>query len=309
MKSLFEAVSYYFAKGEAFSYITEADGSYKETNAIYISDLEDGASTFSILMVRGDPGRSLPSFVNPKSRLVKAVHSDDPDDVPGASSHLVISKKVLVGGHHGGRHRAAMERARGVSRALAREFLTSLMARYATDFPDKFVAEKARRSKKEKAEEISYRPTVAFHPQENGSLKKDLEEGRIAGFKLRRGVAEFEGEANEAKIQSLDVQISARIIPTDEYGKVRALIDHVRQAFDQIDFEGLNLELIDDQGHALATTKTVNVDQLDGGGDLRYVKTVPITGLEDPIDDCYAKFYPPILDAGKNAVANEKNWM
>lgn len=306
METLFGICRHYFEKEEAFSTIKMPDGSTKETNAIYVSDLAEDANTFSMLLVRGDPARAFPSFVNPKKRTVTPITTDDPDEVPGASSHLVISKRATGVGHHKGRHRTAMERTRGITRSLARDFLTSLMGRYAEERPDEFVAEKVRRKKTEKPEHLQYRPTVAFHPQENGSLKRDLEEGRIGGFRLRRGTTEFQGEAHEAKVQSLDVQLTARIIPTSNIGQVKSLIDHLRQSLDNIDFEALNLELVDDHGQEI-NTRSIDVDKLDEG-DMRYVKTIPLADLGEGLLDCYADFYPPILRACKSALTDAKNW-
>jgi hypothetical protein len=52
----------------------------------------------------------------------------------------------------------AMERTRGIGKALARDFLTGLMARYAEEFPEKFVAEKKGRAQKRKLRPFSTVP-------------------------------------------------------------------------------------------------------------------------------------------------------
>ena len=216
---LTEVCTHYYKKGEAIAYIA-GSGVHKgdqldESNAIYISDLKDEENYLSMLLVRGDPGRAIPSFVNPKKRKVTTIKSDEPGDVPGASCHIVISKQEIVTGMDQGRFRMAMERTTGIGRALARDFLGSLLSRFADDFPERFVAEKKRRTKKEKPETIQYRPTIRFNPQQNASLKEELKSGRIGGFKLVRGKAEFQGEASEPKIQRMDVQLRATIAPTE----------------------------------------------------------------------------------------------
>ena len=307
LDTLVEVCSYYYEQETAFSHIEGVGGINQASNAIYISDLAQDDRYFSILLVRGDPGRSLPSLVNPANRTVKPVVADEPGDVPGASCHLIISKARISKGQDGGRHRVAMERTRGVGRALARDFLTQLMHRYADEFPDKYTAERVRKSKSDKVEVLSYRPTVAFHAQQNGSLKADLQAGKIGGFKLVRGSTEFQGEANDAKVQKLDVQLTARIVPTEDFGRVKSLIDHIRQSLDSIAFEALNFELVDDKGDPLVNTKQISVDNLDDG-DMRYVKTIPIEGLGETSSECYAAFHHPILVAGKAAIAKDKNW-
>ncbi len=311
LSTLIEVCKHYYDKDDALFPIKTSAGKpasdQDSSNAIYISDLDDTNETFSLLLVRGDPERGLPSFVNPKTRTVKTITSDEPGDVPGASAHIVISKQLIASGNDQGRHRMAMERTRGISKALARDFLTALMARYAEEFPEKFIAEKKRRNAKEQAETIQYRPTVSFNPQQNASLKKDLEEGRIGGFKLVRGSTEFQGEASEPKIQRLDVQLTARIAPTEDFSKVKKLIDHVRQTLDIINFEALNLELVDEGGQTIANTKAIEIDQLDQA-DMRYCKTVAITDLGDDVVECYAEFYQPIMKFAKKTLNTAKHW-
>ncbi|RWN61459.1 MAG: hypothetical protein EOR99_31145 [Mesorhizobium sp.] len=311
LDTLIESCKYFYGKDDAIALIVGTSAGAKDTqdesNAIYISDLKDEQGYISLLLVRGDPGRGLPSFVNPKSRTVKTITSDEPGDVPGASSHIVISKQAIATGKDQGRYRMAMERTRGIGRALAKSFLSNLMERYSKEYPEKFVAEKKRRGAKEKPENIEYRPTVVFNPQQNASLKKDLEEGRIGGFKLVRGKKEFQGEADEPKIQRLDLQLTARIIPTADFGKVRTLIDHVRQSFDGIDFEALNLELVDEQGQPTGNIRAMAIDQLEEA-DMRYCKTVAITGLVGTVSECYAAFNEPVVKAAKEAIHSEKHW-
>ncbi|RWG02556.1 hypothetical protein [Mesorhizobium sp.] len=311
LQTLIDACKFFRDKDEAISYIVasnaKADAPVDESNAIYISDLSDTADYFSLLLVRGDPGRGLPGFVNPQKRLVKPIKTEEPGDVPGASAHLIVSKQAIAAGGNQGRHRMALERTRGIGRSLAKSFMADLLGRYAKEFPEKFVAEKKRRSAKEKPETIQYRPTVSFNPQPNASLKKDLEEGRIGGFKLVRGTKEFQGEADEPKIEHLDVKLTARIQPTADFGKVRSLIDHVRQSFDGIDFEALNLELVDDAGLPLANTPAIAIDNLEEA-DMRYCKTVPIDGLVGAVSECYDKFQDVIIKAGRAALHADKHW-
>lgn len=311
LQTLIDACKFYYDKGDAISYIVgtnaKGDAPLDESNAIYISDLDDSIDYFALLLVRGDPGRGIPGFVNPKKRTVKPIKSDEPGDVPGASAHLLISKQAIAGGGDQGRYRTAVERTRGIGRALAKSFMGDLLSRFAKEHPEKFVAEKKRRSAKERPEQITYRPTVSFNPQPNASLKKDLEEGRIGGFKLVRGTKEFKGEADEPKIERLDVKLTARIVPTSDFGRVRSLIDHVRQSFDGIDFEALNLELVDDDGQPISNTKAIAIDKLDDA-DMRYCKTVPIDGLSGTILDCYDKFQAPVIKAAKSALHTEKHW-
>ena len=164
----------------------------------------------SLLLVRGDPGRAIPGFVNPATRIVLPSKPADPDSVPGASCHLLVSKQEIASGPDQGRYRMVIEKTVGIGRALARAFLSDLLARYAQDFSSRFVAEKKRRNKNERPSAISYRPTLILAPQLNGSLKKDLEEGRIGGFKLTRGSTKFTGEADEPIVQKLDVRLQAR---------------------------------------------------------------------------------------------------
>lgn len=307
---LIKVCKYYFDKNDAISLIGGAgklaDGSVDPTNAIYISDLKDEKDYFILLLVRGDPKRRLPSFVNMHKRIVKPVTPQDVGDVPGASSHLVISKAAISGGSDQGRHRMAIERTTGLSKTLARDFLTSLMARYAEEFPAEFVAEKRRKNSKEKPEEIAYRPTCRFNPQQNASLKGDLENGKIGGFKLVRGIPNFRGEASSSKIQRVNVSLSAQIAPTEDFSEVKRAIGLMREALAGVDFEGLNLELIDEGGHQ-HSTRMLQMDQVEES-DMRYCKTIEIKGLSGTGVECYANLQNPIVNAAKQALQAPKHW-
>lgn len=162
MDTLIKVCKFYFDKNDAISFISGAsklaDGSIDEKNAIYISDLADDVDYFALLLVRGDPGRSLPSFVNPKTRVVKPVSPQDAGDVPGASAHVVISKAAIAAGGDQGRHRMAIERATGLSKTLARDFLTHLMGRYAEEHPHEFMRSGVRTRRKSRR-----RSHIALH--------------------------------------------------------------------------------------------------------------------------------------------------
>ncbi|MCV9997339.1 hypothetical protein OE766_03685 [Pararhizobium sp. YC-54] len=310
LEVLIKVCKYYVEKDDAISYITTggklAEGKIDETNAVYISELSDEKDFFSLLLVRGDPGRTLPSFVNPKTRIVKPVSPQDVGDVPGASSHVIISKASIASGTDQGRHRMAIERTTGLSKTLARDFLTNLLARYADEFPSEFVAEKRRRSAREKQESIAYRPTVRFNPQQNASLKNDLESGKIGGFKLVRGIPNFKGEASAPQVQRVNVSLTAQIAPTEDFSKVRAAIDSMRGLLSSVEFEGLNLELIDEGGNH-HNTRMLQIDQVEES-DMRYCKTIHIADVGHGAVECYSELQKPFLKAAKAAIQNSKNW-
>jgi hypothetical protein len=287
-----KVLDYYYRKHEAILYIV--GGSIKPsapdpTNAIYISDLGDEQNNLSVLLVRGDPGRAIPGFVNPGTRTVLQSKPMDPGFVPGVSCHIAISKQEIATGDDRGQYRMVMEKSSGIGRALARSFFNTLLERYADEFPDLFIAERKRRNKKDKPETIRYRPTLVFHPQLNGSLERDLKEGRIGGFKLSRGSTEYKGEASEPVIQKLDVQLLVKIAPTNDFSKVRMLVDHVQLSLNMISFESLNIDLVDDSGNKIESTRQIDIDNLDEP-DLRYCKMVNMPesiGIRDEVLDAF----------------------
>lgn len=304
-----EICTYYYQKDDAISYIS--DGAIKlevpdPANAIYISDLEEDDQYFSMLLVRGDPGRALPGFVNPALRTVKTAKTEEPGYVPGGSCHLVISKAEVTKGFDAGRHRAAMQKTRGIGRSLVRDFLAQLLARFVDEYPERFTAQKKRKNKKEKPEDVLYRPTVKFVAQENASLKKDLEDGRIGGFKLTRGVTTFTGAADEPNVQRINVQLHAQISPTENLATVSKLISRVREAVKNVSFESLNLELIDESGE-LSATQAIGVDDL-GDSDLRYSKTVPIPVDSASDDECHSEFFGPTKKFAISCLVREEYW-
>jgi hypothetical protein len=200
-----------------------------------------------------------------------------------------------------------MEKTVGIGRALARDFLSALLTRYSQDFPAQFVAEKKRRNKKEKPVTVSYRPTLRLAPQLNGSLKKDLEEGRIGGFKLTRGSTKFTGEADEAVVQKLDVKLQVRIAPTNDFSTVRRLVDHIQQTLDTISFEALNLELVDEGGRPTETTRTIDIDVLEES-DLRYCKMVSLPDSAEPGEEVYGSFNQPTKNFIIKCITDNELW-
>lgn len=277
------------------------------SNAIYISDIYSNDEYLSLLLVRGDPGRPVPGFVNPDLRSVKSADAEEPGYVPGCSSHLVISKKKILDAKNSGFYRAAIEKTRGISRILVRDFLTQLMARFSAEYPERFTAEKKRKNKKEKLEEIVYRPTVRFSAQPNGSLKKDLEEGRIGGFKLTRGTTQFNGEADEPNIQRINVQLQARISPTENISRVKKLVNHIQQDLEKISFEALNLELVDENGDPINNTQSIEIDKF-GDSDLKYCKMISIPPKYASDNECNSKIYKNTIDYGLITLNKEENW-
>lgn len=309
---LIEAIGEYFAKDEAIAFVVgsnaKADDPVNESNAVYVADFEQDEHFLHLLVVRGDPGRGNPAFVIPKSRKVTTLRSNEPGAVRGASSHIIISKKEIAGGKDAGRYRMAMEQAPGVSRVLARDLLGSLLTRFAKDHPDRFVAEKKRTKRGEKPETIEYRPTVRFHPHENASLKSDLENGKIGGFKLVRGKTEFEGEADEAKIRRLDVRLHAQIVPTDDMSKVWTLVDHIQQTLDRINFEDLKLELVDEEGKPSKVPGTISLDDAADEPDMRYCKKVKILGLPEDLTECHEALHAQSVKFIEKTLIADTHW-
>ncbi|MDX6805066.1 hypothetical protein [Terrihabitans rhizophilus] len=307
LATLTEAVQHYYAKGEAISFVTTSGSAEDHRNAIIIADVEDTPLYFSILMVRGDPGRTIPGFVNLRTRKVTTIRSDEPDSVRGSSCHLVISKQEIAAGREQGSYRMVMEQATGISRILARDFLGSLLTRFAADHGGRFVAIKKVKKRGEQPEEIEYRPTVRFHPQQNASLKSDLEEGKIGGFKLVRGITDFTGEADEPRVQKLDVQLRAQIDPTNEFGKVRALVERIRSAIADVEFEALKLELVDDGGAPITNPRVIELVDMDDS-DMRYCKRLPIKDANSATDEVYVDLHEDILNSAKTIISADSHW-
>ncbi|AWY99583.1 hypothetical protein RHODOSMS8_00023 [Rhodobiaceae bacterium] len=277
-----------------------------QSNAIYIADLDDNDKYFSVLLIRGNPDKALPGFVNPTTQEISVIETTEEGFVPGTSCHIVISKQEIAG-TDAGRYPMAMEQTPGISRILARDYFAKLLVRYAEDHPDKYTAKKKVRSKREKPEEILYLPTVRFHPQQNAKLEDDLKEGKIGGFKLKRGTKDFDGEADEPKINKLDVQLHARIVPTKEYSKVKSLIGHVREALGEVNFEDYQLELVDDDGDPIQNPRAAKLKDLDTT-DMRYCKKVLAKGVTDKIPEIIGKLHPQLHAAAIKAISNKSNW-
>ncbi|PRH85366.1 hypothetical protein C5L14_23280 [Labrys okinawensis] len=115
------------------------------------------------------------------------------------------------------------------------------------------------------------------------------------------------GEADEAIIEKLDVQLQAKIAPTSDVKKVTALINHIKGALENISFENLNLELVDDAGHSVDSTGTIAIDALDDG-DMRYCKTISMPGIGPELTECHAKIFVPIQKFAMKCLNKPEYW-
>ncbi len=140
---------------------------------------------------------------------------------------------------------------------------------------------------------MTFRPTVRFDPQQNANLKSDLENGTIGGFKLVHGQTKFRGEATEAMITKVDVQLEAKIIPTNKVDNVIAVANRLRSELTGIDFNQIKLDLIDAEGDAYSGLPTLDVSTINED-DMRYCKRVKYS-TDKPVEECYSKLQADVL--------------
>jgi hypothetical protein len=74
-----------------------------------------------------------------------------------------------------------------------------------------------------------------------------------------------------------------------------------------ISFESLNLELVDDGGKPLETTRAISISDIDGG-DLRYCKMVSMPDSVGVVDEVYSSFYKPTKQFAIECVSDDKLW-
>lgn len=286
--------------------VHEASPNASSSNAIYLSDLKIDAQHIHLLLVRGDPTVGRPNFANIKKKSVTAATTTDPDAVPAVSAHVVVERALRTTDH--GQHRMVVERASGLGKSLVRDYLAHLLRQYARRHQELFVAERKVRKKGEKRETIDYFPTVRFHPQQNASLKADLEAGRIGGFTLMRGEAKYEGPADQAKVLKTNVQLTVKLAPTGDLGDVFKTIRNMKEAMsDAIGFESYKLELVDggdDVGHE---TQLLPMETIDSA-DMRYCRTIRATDFKAELEQCYAAFHPEIVQKAKGYFGQTKYW-
>jgi len=286
--------------------VHEDEPGLNSSNAIYLADFRVDPRHVHILLVRGDPTVGRPTFANVKKKSVTSAASDDPDAVPAVSGLLVIERGVSATDK--GQHRAVLERASGLGKSLVKEYLAVLLRRYSKSFPEKFEAEKKVRKKGEKREMIAYVPTVRLHPQQNASLKGDMEQGRIGGFRLMRGEAKYDGPADEAKIVGTNVQLQVKLTPTGNLNDVFKTLKNVREAMSSVvDFDSYNLQLLDAGDGADHSTQLLPMETLEST-DMRYCRTVKATGFKSELEQCYPKFHDEIVSKAKAFFGQAAYW-
>jgi hypothetical protein len=274
------------------------------SNAIYLSDFTSDERFVQLQLVRGNPTVGRPNFANVAKRKVTKATTADPDAVPAVSAVLVIDRSVQA--NEKGQHRMVLERAQGLGKSLVRDYLATLLHRYAVRHPDEFVAER-KVKKKGKREVIAYHPTIRLHPQQNASLKHDLEEGKIGGFSLMRGEAKYSGPVDEAKVLKTNVRLQVKLAPTGSLDDVYKTIRNMRDAMSgQIDFEGYKLALEDGDGSS-HPTQLMPMETIDTE-DMRYCRTVTADGFDDELEQCYPVFHPEIVSRAKGLISNSRYW-
>lgn len=275
------------------------------SNAIYLADLLVDTNHIQILLVRGDPTIGRPTFANIKKKSVTPAASADPDAVPAVSALLVVERNVSASDK--GRHRMVLERASGLGKSMVRDYLAVLLRRYAKQHPDLFQAEKKVRKKGDKPETVEYAPTVRLHPQQNASLKSDLEDGRYGGFRLMRGEAKYNGPADEAKIVGTNVQLQVKLAPTGSLDDVFKTLKNLRDAMSTVvDFDSYKLDVIDD-GEGGHQTQLLPMETIDTN-DMRYCRTVKADGFSSELEQCYADFHPEVVAKAKGFFGKPAYW-
>jgi hypothetical protein len=277
------------------------------SNAIFISDFRSTDKAIEILLIRGDPTIGTPNYVNVKKREVRPAVSNDPDAVPAVSAHLIIEKAEIAKGGDQGRYRAVLERSSGLGKTMVREFLALLLKSYAEKKPEQFQTSKKPHKKGEKGEIVSYQPTIRLHPQQNASLKNDLENGRIGGFQLMRGVAKFGGPAEQQQIVRTSVRLHATIIPTRDVSKVVTLAKSVVETMVGVEFDAMKLELLDSD-ESRHFTDLLPMETIESS-DMRYCRTMRATEFSKDLEQCYAKFNKEIISNGQKFLLTSRLWL
>ncbi|WP_102783793.1 hypothetical protein [Thalassospira sp. GB04J01] len=276
------------------------------SNAIYLADFRLDENYVHILLVRGDPTVGRPTFVNMKNKSVTPATSDDPDAVPAVSALLVVERSISV--NDKGQHRSILERASGLGKSMVRDYLAVLLRRYAKDHPDKFEAQKKVSKKGEKPETIQYSPTVKLNPQQNASLKNDMEKGQIGGFRLMRGEAKYNGPADEARIVGTNVQLQVKLTPTGNVKNVLKTLKNVKNAMSAaVDFDSYKLDLLDTDDGDEHSTQLLPLETIDNA-DMRYCRTVKASGFTSELEQCYPSFHEEIVVKAKKFFGQAEYW-
>src|SRR5690606_36989020 len=100
----------------------------------------------------------------------------------------------------------------------------------------------------------------------------------------------------------------ARIAPTEDYSKVRALVDALQEAFDLVDFQKLKLNLVDDVGSDIPLPGYIDLKE-EEEADMRYCKKVQIVGLPDVLHECYSEMQEQVVDFATKVLSDQNHWV
>jgi hypothetical protein len=311
LQTLIEACEYVQKKSDDVAWVVgnQVHGNQpgmNSSNAIYLADFHVDPKYIQILLVRGDPTVGRPTFANMKKKSVTPATSDDPDAVPAVSALLIVERSVLASDK--GQHRSVLERASGLGKGMVRDYLAVLLRRYANDHPEKFEDQKKVSKKGEKPKTIDYVPTVKLHPQQNASLKSDMEKGQIGGFRLMRGAAKYTGPADEARIVGTNVQLQVKLAPTGNIQDVFKTLKNVKEAMSAaVDFDSYKLDLLDTEDGDNHSTQLLPLETIDSA-DMRYCRTVKASNFSSELEQCYPRFHEEIVVKAKKFFELGEYW-
>lgn len=296
-----------FAAKKAFAYLNSdgrliRDGTQPDVkNCIYIADIHhtpDGKYCH-LLINRGDPDVSHPSFLNPRKLTVKSV-MPAADEVQGWSAHMVIAKQSGAG-----RHRACFERIPGVSSTLVQRYLDALLEQAADGVPaysyPKMIKVKGKRTEVERI----YRPHLAINKVPSSSLAKDVERGVLSAITLIKSKPQYSGPGDVSILNSVEEKLTVRPKQAGA-SRVQAFIHQVaewgrEQQYDEVQFEIKHLEGNTSAHPRFALEQAEAMDTL-------YARTQLLEGFALTLESCYSAINAEIIGKMVEALEDEANW-
>jgi hypothetical protein len=265
-------------------------------NRVYIADIAETNSTFSLLLNRGDPFVANTAYINTSNK----VRTDEPkeDEAQGWSAHLVIAKAET-----GGIHRACFERMQHMSSTHAETLIRVLMERFAENNAKYTVEKEFKRGNKVWTEQRTYRPGLEIRKIRSESLRNDIRNGRISAITLITENGDYDGP-DKPVVESVEykLKIKPRKAAPD---KLDIFLDNLKVWAKKQGFTHVQFDVLKD-----GSTKRpprIEIEKEDALETL-YVSTKTMSGFSSELERCYAKICSDITDEMVKIIKSNSGW-
>lgn len=268
-------------------------------NIIFISDFwkSPDETEYRLLIKRGNPDISSPSFTNIEKNVSRSVDPEE-GETNGQSSHIVISLKDKHKSVEG--YRATLEQISGISRSLVLPYLNGLIDEETKNDP------RFSYVKKDK-ETARYRPAIKHLTNPSASLKADLERGYLSSIEfIDRKVEGEDGPDDEAAIKNISRRLQYHFKPVNNSERAENIIRKFTKRAKERNYDYVRVSMRDSEKEKYVSTR-FNTEEEDALDKL-YSRAETISNFEGDLKSCYDSIHTNLCDAMMELINTNTKW-